>query len=52
MIKDMADAQIHVTIKKPSKNLEAFVRELGLKKEEHRKEVQSRIQSAEKIEVK
>lgn len=48
----MAYTQINVTIKKPSKKLEAFVRELGIKKDEHRKEIMSRIQSARKVEVK
>ena len=48
----MAYTQINVTTKKPSKKLEAFVRDLGIKKNEHRKEILSRINSAQKVEVK
>ena len=48
----MAYTQININIKKPTKTFETFVRELGEKKNEYRKEILSRLNSAKKIEVK
>ena len=48
----MAYTQIKITVKQPSPKLEAFVRELGVKKNEHLKEVMSQPNVTEKIHVK
>ena len=48
----MAYTRIDITVKQPSKKLEAFVREMGVKKNEHLETLRDRKETEREIKVK
>lgn len=48
----MSYAQIHITVKQPSRKMEAVIKEMGVKKNDRQKDLRAGREEGEKIQVK